>query len=130
VIPGKLERLPIEWTWREIASWIDTEGRFNSEKRGGYYADIAQKDKNVIQEICSFWHEQGLHPNMTIDKLVGCYHAHLHRVDIAIVIKNTEPYMRTENKKEQIKQFKENVNDPRKTLHRGIRNARKILNLG
>jgi hypothetical protein len=122
----KLERPSNEWTWKEIASWIDTEGRINTEN--GYYADIAQKDKKVIQEICAFYDEHGLHPNMTMQKSVGCYHAHVHRVDdVATVIKNIEPYIRTENKKEQIQQFKESLSKPRRKLHGGIMKARKIL---
>ena len=124
----KLERPSNEWTWKEIASWIDTEGRVNAE--GGYYADIAQKDKRVIQEICGFYDDHGLRPMMILDKSMGGWHAHLHRVDdVATVIKNIEPYIRTENKKEQIRQFKESVSKPREKLHGGIRNARKILGL-
>jgi len=124
----KLERPSLEWTWKEIASWIDTEGRINSES--GFYADIAQKDKRVIEEICGFYQEHGLRPNMTLQKGTGCYHAHLARVDdVAMVVKNIEPYIRTENKKEQIRQFKEKLRAPRKTLHGGIREARKILDL-
>jgi hypothetical protein len=124
----KLEKSSNEWSWREIASWIDTEGRINSGS--GFYADIAQKDKKVIQEIYSFYDEHGLHPIMTLQKSVGCYHAHLHRVDeVAVVIKNIESYMGTENKKEQIEQFKYALNAPRKRLQKGIREARKILDL-
>ncbi len=124
----KLERPSIEWTWKEIASWIDTEGRINSKT--GFYSDIAQKDKRVIEEICGFYDEHGLHPNMTLQKSVGCYHARLARVDdVATVIKNIEPYIRTENKKEQIQQFKERLSAPRKSLQSGIREARKILEL-
>jgi len=124
----KLERPATEWTWKEIASWIDTEGRINS--KSGFYADIAQKDKKVIEEICGFYEDHGLHPDMILQKSVGCYHARLGRVDdVATVIKNIEPYIRTENKKEQIQQFKEKLSAPRKTLHGGIREARKILDL-
>ncbi|HEV2389092.1 MAG TPA: hypothetical protein VGS04_00045, partial [Nitrososphaerales archaeon] len=121
----KLERPSNEWTWKEIASWIDTEGRINTES--GYYADIAQKDKRVIQEICGFYDDHGLHPMMILNKSVGGWHAQLHRVDdVATVIKNIEPYIRTENKKEQIQQFKESLSAPRKKLHGGIRKARKV----
>jgi hypothetical protein len=124
----KLEQPSMPWTWKEIASWIDTEGRVNTEN--GYYADIAQKDRKVIQEICAFYDEHGLHPNMTMQKSVGCYHAHLHRVDdVATVIKNIEPYIRTENKKEQIQQFKKSLSEPRRRLQGGIMRARKILDL-
>jgi hypothetical protein len=126
----KLERPSNEWTWKEIASWLDTEGHFDSESRGSFYSDIAQKDKRVIQEICGFYEEHGLHPNMVLDKDAGCYHATLHRVDdVATLIKNTEQFIRTENKKEQIREFKENLIAPRKKLHGGIRKARKILGL-
>jgi hypothetical protein len=124
----KLERPSREWTWKEIASWIDTEGRINSET--SFYSDIAQKDKQVIQEICGFYEEQGLHPNMVLQKSVGCYHARLAKVeDVAMVIKNIEPYIRTENKKEQIQQFKEKLSAPRKSLRSEIREARKTLDL-
>jgi hypothetical protein len=124
----RLERPSNAWTWKEIASWIDTEGRINSED--ACYADIAQKDKRVIQEICGFYEEHGLHPNMTLQKSVGCYHANLRRVDeVAIVVKNIEPYIRTENKKEQIQRFKEKLSAPRERLHGVVREARKALGI-
>lgn len=124
----KLERPSNEWSWKEIASWIDTEGRINTES--GYYADIAQKDKRVIQEICGFYDQRGLHPMMILDKSMGGWHAHLHRVDdVATVVKNVEQYIRTENKKEQILKFKESLMEPRKRLRGGIRKARKLLDL-
>lgn len=67
---------------------------------------------------------------MTLDRSMGGWHAHLHRVDdVASVVKNIEPYIRTENKKEQIQQFKESLMEPRKKLHGGIRKAREILDL-
>jgi hypothetical protein len=38
---------------------------------------------------------------------MGCYHAHLAKIDdVAKVVKNIEPYIGTENKKEQIQQFR------------------------
>jgi len=115
----------LPWTWKEIASWIDTEGRISG------YADIAQKDKKVIEEICTFYENHGLHPNMLLQKEVGCYHASLHKIDdVATVVKNIEPYIRTENKKEQIAQFKERLKAPRKRLYSAIINARRILGLG
>jgi hypothetical protein len=49
--------------------------------------------------------------------------------EVATVVKNIEPYIRTENKKGQIQQFKESLSAPRKRLHEVIRDARKILDL-
>lgn len=67
---------------------------------------------------------------MLLDKSMGAYHAHLHRVeDVATVVKNIEPYIRTENKREQIREFKDSLSKPRKRLHGGIMKARKILGL-
>jgi hypothetical protein len=42
---------------------------------------------------------------------------------------NTKPFIRTENKKRQIQEFKESISAPRKTLQAGISKARKILGL-
>jgi hypothetical protein len=68
---------------------------------------------------------------MILQKSVGCYHTNLRRVDeVATVVKNIEPYIRTENKKEQIHQFKESLSAPRERLHGVVREARKTLDLG
>jgi len=67
---------------------------------------------------------------MLLDKSVGAYHVQLRRADdVATVVKNIEPHIRTENKKEQIQQFKESLSAPRKRLHQVVRDARKILDL-
>ncbi len=44
---------------------------------------------------------------MLIQKEAGCYHAVLRRLDdAATVVKNIEPHIKTQNKKEQIARFK------------------------
>ncbi len=118
-----------EWTWRDIATWIDTEGSIYTASRGSYYVSIAQKEKKVMQEICGFFDEQGLSCNLSHDNR-GVYHVVVNDTEhIARIIKNTEPFIRTENKKMQIDRFKEKISEPRKTLKHGIIAAREILGL-
>ncbi len=66
-----------------------------------------------------------------LDKKTGAYYAFVQRTDhMAQVIKNVEPFIKTENKKRQIEAFKENLSRHRLHLEQNIVQAREILGLG
>jgi len=136
-LPGKRDtwqgREPIDstgWTWRDVAAWIDTEGCILTEQRGNYYLSVSQKERKVLQELCGFLNKHGLQPNLRLQKTTGVYRVEVRGTDqIAKIIKNIEPCIKTENKKKQIEQFKDKLMEPRKSLRPGIRIAREILGL-
>jgi len=122
----------IHWTWREVASWVDTEGWIGSNpKRGGYYdVCVCQKERKMLEGLGSFLESEGFHSRMTLNRNDGVYHLHVHGADQAArVIKNIEPFIRTVRKKEEIANFKESIARPRRTLWPTVRIARKILGL-
>jgi hypothetical protein len=117
---------------KEIASWSDTEGTLGSIGNigGRHYLAIGQKDKKVIQEICTFLEREGVKPSMRLDEHTGVYYAIVNRADhIAMIIKNIEPFIRTDNKKMEIADFKQHIARPRKKLQRSIIEARRILEI-
>ena len=120
------------WTWREIGSWVDTEGTLGSiGNRGGrHYLAIGQKDEKAIRQVSAFLESEGIKPFMRLDKHTGVYYAIVNRADhIAIIIKNIEPFIRTENKKMEIADFKRHIARPRKKLRYSIIEARRILGI-
>lgn len=127
----KLEELG-PWSWREVASWVDTEGAIccRNEKGGNYQIIISQKEKTVLAEIAYFLDQQGLKSSLNLTKNTGVYNLHILGAEIeARVIKEIEPFLRTENKRIQISEFKKKICEPRKLLWPSIRNAREILGL-
>jgi hypothetical protein len=113
------------WSWKEIASWTDTEGAI------GTYLSIGQKDQRVIREICAFFDREGIPPSMRLDEHTGVYYAVVSRIeDVARVVKNIEPFIRTANKAMEIDGFKAYLVKPRKRLNISIIRARKILGVG
>jgi hypothetical protein len=118
-----------DWSWREVASWIDTEGTIHSENRSRYLS-IGQKEKKVIQEICAFLDKEGISSSMRLDKHAGVYYVVVNKVDdIARVIRNVGPYIRTENKRREIEAFKEELAKPRAKLRTSVIHARRILGI-
>ncbi len=84
----------------------------------------------MLTEIASFLDQQGLHSSLLLSKAIGVYNLHITGAGIeARVIKEIEPFIRTENKMDQISEFKKSICKPRKTLWPSIRNAREILGL-
>ncbi len=91
---------------------------------------VAQKERKVLQELCGFLDKHGLQPRLRLDRPGGVYYSEVYGTDrIAKIIKNIEPYIKTENKKRQIEQFKDKLIEQRKSLRPGIRIAREILGL-
>ncbi|HEV2225189.1 MAG TPA: hypothetical protein VGR56_00110 [Nitrososphaerales archaeon] len=120
------------WSWKEVASWVDTEGAVccPTERGGTYQIQISQKEKKVLAEIAYFLDEQGLRSSLKLSKATGVYNLHITGVEtMARVIKEVEPFIRTENKIIQISEFKKSICKPRRTLWSSIRNAREILGL-
>jgi hypothetical protein len=112
------------WTWREVASWTDTEGAIRT------YLSIGQKDQDVIRGICAFFEKEGITATMRLDGHTGVYYATVSRVDdVAMAIKNIQPFIRTKNKKMEMEGFKEYLAKPRKRLNSSIIRARKILGI-
>jgi hypothetical protein len=118
-----------DWSWREVASWIDTEGTIHAENRSRYLS-IGQKEKKVIQEICAFLENEGISSSMRLDRHTGVYYVVVNKVDdIARVIRNIEPYIRTVNKRREIEVFKEELAKPRAKLKTSVMYARRILGI-
>lgn len=120
------------WSWKEVASWVDTEGAVccPTEKGSNYQILISQKEKQVLAEIAYFLNQQGLRSSLKLARATGVYNLHILGAEIeARVIKEIEPFIRTENKITQISEFKKSICRPRKTLWPSIKNAREILGL-
>jgi len=121
------------WSWKEVGSWVDTEGAVCSKTNkgtGNYQVIISQKEKRVLAEIAYFLNQQGLRSYISLTKSTGVYALHVGGAEaVARVIREIEPYIRTENKIHQISVFKESICWPRKRLWPSISKAREILGL-
>lgn len=120
------------WAWKEVASWVDTEGAIccPSDKGGNYQILISQKEKKVLAEIARFLDQHGIRFAMNLTKSTGVYNLRILGADNAArVVKEIEPFIRTENKIVQISNFKKSICKPRKRLWPSIRDAREILGL-
>lgn len=120
------------WSWKEVASWVDTEGAVccRSEKGGSYQILISQKEKKVLAEIAYFLNQQEIRSSLLLTKSTGVYNLHINGAEtVARVIKEIEPYIRTENKILQISKFKQSICRPRNHLWPSIKNAREVLGL-
>jgi len=123
---------PEPWSWKEVASWVDTEGAIcaRSEKGGNYQILISQKEKKVLAEIAHFLSQHGIRFTLDLTKSTGVYNLRILGADnVAKVIKEIEPFVRTENKIAQISEFEKSICKPRKRLWSSIRDAREILGL-
>ena len=129
---GSEEADSIQWTWREVASWVDTEGWIGGNpKRGGYHeVYVCQKERKMLEGLGRFLESEGLNPKLILNRHDGVYRLHVSGAEqSARVIKNIEPFIRTVRKKEEIANFKESIVRPRKSLWPSIRIAREILGL-
>lgn len=119
---------PNDWTWRDIAAWMDTEGSIYAAELGSRYLRIGQKEERIIQQICAFLSNNSIECSMFLDENTGVYYVSVDRTNqIAKVIKNVEPFIRTENKKREIAAFKEYLAKPRRRLQAVVLEARTIL---
>ena len=128
------------WDWALIAAWIDTEGSYIANaSRSTYSVLITQKEKTPLIGICGFLRAQGI--ACTIRRKEGVSpadnskkcHAYFLQTwgpeGLAKIIKNTEPYIRTKNKRRQIERCKRELAAPRKSLEEKVIRARMLLGL-
>jgi len=120
------------WDWKLVAAWVDTEGSF-STKPNTLRATIAQKERGPLEGIRSFLEKEGIR-----SKIISVYkwdREYFNLItmggmeDLATFVVNIEPYIRTNNKKEQIARLKMEISRKTKldSVHR--KNARRILGL-
>lgn len=117
------------WDWKTVAAWADTEGQYQSE-RSPFRAVISQDDREPLEEIHAFLLGESI-PSVVYD--MGNGHYQLRTLggmeSLAKFILKTEPYTRTQNKREQIAHFKEIMKTRKKYENVHKRNARRILGL-
>ena len=96
------------WTWSEVASWIDTEGTMSSgikKTDGKAYCNfsVAQKERKVLDSLCDFIREvTGKHCSVYYAKKAKAYYAQWSSKEaVEITLKQIEPYLRTQRKKDQ-----------------------------
>ena len=128
---GRQDSNKINWDWKEVASWVDTEGWIGSKVgHGRYAAFVCQKERGMLDGLGEFLAAQGLEPKLRFNKNDGVYQVGVSGAEqAALVVKNIEPYIRTVNKQEQIERFKDALAEPRKSLKSCIRIARKTLGI-
>ena len=54
----------LEWTWRDVAAWIDTEGSITVSGQNICNLTMVQKDRNVLQGLCAFLNANGISPKL------------------------------------------------------------------
>ncbi len=133
------ERLRREWNWPLVAAWIDTEGFYYANSAGGMGASICQKERKPLEGIAAFLRNEGI--LCGINERPCRSPRHNERTSkvydlvtwgpegLAKIILNTEAFIRTSNKREQIRRCKERIAAPRKRLEEKVMRARKILGL-
>ncbi len=120
------------WDWKDVASWVDTEGTIliHTNRGGRYDVAICQKERKVMEELGRYLYREHFPVSMNLQKNTGVYTLHVSGAEnVARLTKEIEPYIRTENKKEEIDALKESLMKPRKLLWPSIRKAREILGL-
>lgn len=128
------------WDWVLVAAWIDTEGCFVANAScSTFTVSIYQKEKLPLIGICAFLRKQGVectvYPTTTTDSRDPTKTRHGYVVvaagpeDVAKVIRNTEPYIRTQNKRNQIAHFKAELAKPRKRLEERVIRSRLLLGI-
>jgi len=116
------------WTWRDVADWIDTEGLFAvyPQKRS-YSVQVVQKERKPLKELASFVSSAGI-PSRVRKNKRGIYIAVVTGLlNVAKLIRETEPYIKTKNKQRQIKRFKDSLKKDKKTWKVSTLAARGIL---
>lgn len=133
-------RLGATWDWALVAAWIDTEGCFEANaSHSTYRVSIYQKEKLPLAGICAFLRANGVecsvvptkHANpRDSSKLCHGFALVTWGADgLAKVIRNTEPYIRTRNKRNQIARCRAEIAKPRKRLEEKVIRARLLLGI-
>jgi hypothetical protein len=133
-------RLGAIWDWVQVAAWIDTEGYFQADaSTSAYRVGIQQKEKLPLMGICAFLRRRGLNapwpplrartrgslPRLVTDSPSSTWGAE----GLAKIIRNTEPYIKTQNKRNQIARCKKELAKPRKRLEEKVIRARLLLGI-
>lgn len=117
------------WEWRTVAAWTDTEGQYQSGK-SRFRAVISQDEPEPLEGIRSFLLREDI-PSVVYN--MGNGHYQLRTLggmeSLAKFVLSTEPFIRTQNKMEQIERFKEMIRSHQKYENVHKRNARRILGL-
>ncbi|HEV2120503.1 MAG TPA: hypothetical protein VGS11_10450 [Candidatus Bathyarchaeia archaeon] len=133
-------RLGDIWDWELVAGWIDIEGCYIADASHGTYAvRIYQKEKLPMIGICAFLRAHGVdctvvstltpNPSNPSQKCRGYSLVTWGAEGLARIIRNTEPYIRTQNKRNQIAHCKEELAKPRKRLEEKVIRARLMLGI-
>ncbi len=133
-------RLGEIWDWEMVAAWIDTEGCYIADaSTSTYTVRIYQKEALPLSGICAFLRAHGVECTVTStlaeNPRDSCKKSHIYELvtwgaeGLARVIRNTEPYIRTQNKRNQIIQCKEELARPRKRLEEKVVRARLLLGI-
>ena len=137
---GDQFQLKEKWSWPLVAAWIDTEGYYRADARiGHFYRGITQGEKEPLDGICDFLRDEGIPSQVSFRKRKDTrlkkgasegYELHAWGPEgLAEIIRNTEPFIRTAKKQQQILHCKEQITAPRAKLQEKILRARRILEL-
>jgi len=117
-----------EWSWPLVGTWTDTEGSYLVNKNSSVCAVISQKEREPLLGIGSFLRNEEIPSGIIVQrgkyfqlKTYGGPEA------MAKFIKQTEPYIRTQNKKDQIARVKEEIGKVRLHDNVHLKRARYIL---
>lgn len=118
------------WDWKTVAAWMDTEGHYQAGK-SRFRAVISQDEREPLDGMRDFLLGERI-PSVVYD--VGKGHYQLRTLGgmetMAKFVLNTEPFIRTRNKREQIAHFKDIVGTRARHENVHERNARRILGIG
>lgn len=140
ILSEKEIRMRDVWDWVLIAAWIDTEGSYIANaSRSTYSVIITQKEKAPLIGICGFLRTHGIACTVRrkegVSPMDSSKKCHAYYLDawgpegLAKIIQNTEPYIRTQNKRRQIERCKRELAAPRKRLEEKVIRARMLLGL-
>jgi hypothetical protein len=118
------------WAWRDVSDWIDTEGLFGIyPRKRSYSVQVVQKESRPLRGLASFVCSAGIPCRLKRNKR-GIYTAVITGlVNVAKVIRETEPYIKTHNKQRQIKRFKNSLLKDKKSWKASTLAARGILGI-
>jgi hypothetical protein len=126
---GRPRALDGYWDWKTVAAWVDTEGWYQSKVRA-WRAIISQKEREPLDGIHDFLRGEEI-PSVVYHTLRGYYELRtMGGIEaMAKFVLKTEPYIRTNNKREQIAKFKGmlSVETEYENVHK--REARRILGI-
>lgn len=103
---------PAKWMdWRVVAAWIDGEGNLTTRERGAnnshrdYCLDISQKERAPLESILSFLRSKGIKAKV-VERRHDTNSLQVTSVsDIDRVVKETLPFMMTDNKRMQYEEY-------------------------